>query len=87
MFYRIINRLILILILSGCARNSYKASAHILNTDLSLPQMPLADLEVAAEIERVCLQEKCSHLNEWFNKLYTFEIQYEVYRKLLIRNE
>jgi hypothetical protein len=42
--------------------------------------MPIAGTKAGAELEQVCDDKKCYHLNEWLNDLYLFKQQYLLYR-------
>jgi hypothetical protein len=42
--------------------------------------MPKAGKEVASEVEALCQNGDCLHLNDWFNKLYFFRQEYEIYK-------
>ena len=61
--------------LSGCAKKSYKETSLY-----NLPETPLAGEKVADELEQICDDKKCHHLNEWLNDLYLFKQQYMLYR-------
>lgn len=47
--------------------------------------MPIAGAKVAAELEKVCDQEKCVHLTDYFNRLYVFKQEYEIYKRELAK--
>ena len=61
-------------ILSGCTRKIYNKYYHEY-----LPKMPIAGNAVASELEKVCKNNECTNLNEWFNELYIFKQEYEIY--------
>jgi hypothetical protein len=61
---------------SGCAGTNYKA--YLFGDDL--PDMPKAGKEVARELEVVCDDVKCLHLNNWLNELYFFKQEYLIYK-------
>jgi len=62
-------------ILSGCVREHYNYFKYY-----DLPEMPKAGKEVASEVEALCQNGDCLHLNDWFNKLYFFRQEYEIYK-------
>lgn len=72
---KIQSALIFLVILSGCAKKSYKEVSLY-----NLPEKPLAGEKVANELEKICDDKKCYHLNEWLNDLYLFKQQYALYR-------
>ena len=41
-----------------------------------MPDMPIADAKVAEELEAICNDNNCLHLNNWLNELYFFKQQY-----------
>jgi hypothetical protein len=63
-------------ILSACATVNCK------RVEIDLPIMPTAGEKVANELELVCTEKSCHHLNSWLNELYLFKSQYEVYRTM-----
>ena len=60
--------------LSSCMKKSY-------NVDYNLPEMPVAGRKVAAELDKVCDDQKCKNLHLWLSDLYLFKVEYEVIRK------
>lgn len=42
--------------------------------------MPKAGPEVAKELEDLCQENKCQHLNGWLNELYFFKQEYLIYK-------
>lgn len=66
--------LILLVLLSGCAKTNYNEPLY------SLPEMPIAGTKAGVELEQVCDDKKCYNLNEWLNDLYLFKQQYALYR-------
>jgi hypothetical protein len=63
-------------ILQGCVKTNYKAC--LFGDDV--PDMPKAGKEVARELEIVCDDAKCLHLNNWINELYFFKQEYLIYK-------
>jgi len=45
-----------------------------------LPDMPTLDKNVADELEEICKDNKCEHLNSWLNDLYFFKQEYLIYK-------
>jgi hypothetical protein len=76
MLLKIINLVLLLIMLSGCATVNCK------RVELDLPEMPIAGEKVANELELLCNDKNCFHLNNWLNELYLFKAQYEVYRTM-----
>lgn len=62
-------------ILQGCATVSYEYNKQ------QLPDFPLAGSEVAENIESICKDQNCDHLNEYLNKLYLFKKLYMIHKK------
>lgn len=68
------------LILSGCQTKTNKLPK------INLPDMPLMNQKVVAEIKQVCIPRKaCDNLNNWLNEIYAFRIKYYVYKEELIK--
>jgi len=63
-------------LLSACATKNCNKRIPILN----LPELPIAGELVATELEVVCTKDKCRYLVDYFNKLYLFNVQYNIYR-------
>jgi len=63
-------------LLAGCSRTNYRSC--LFGNDL--PDMPNAGKEVAQELETVCDNVKCLHLNNWLNELYFFKQEYLIYK-------
>lgn len=42
----------------------------------------MAGPKVAAELEKICNEKSCYHLNNWLNELFLFKCQYEIYRTM-----
>ncbi len=47
--------------------------------------MPVAGSKVADELEKVCNEQKCHYLLDYFNRLYIFRVQYLIYREELAK--
>ena len=47
--------------------------------------MPLAGSDVAIELIAVCDKHKCPNVTRWFNELYLFRKQYNVYKEELMK--
>ena len=62
-------------ILSGCDKTNYRCLKGSY-----LPDMPKAGTEVAKELDELCQDNKCLHLNRWLNKLYLFKQEYLIYK-------
>ena len=69
------------MLLSGCARTNYDKPLYI----MKLPEMPLAGSKVADELQAICTQDKCKNINDWLNRLYSFRVQYLIYREELAK--
>ena len=67
-------------ILNACTTTSYNKLPK-----LNLPEMPIAGTEVAIELIAVCDKHKCPNVTRWFNKLYLFRKQYNVYKEELMK--
>lgn len=64
-------------LLTGCAKTNYS------KITINLPEMPIAGMKVANELEQICTEEKCHYLLDYFNKLYIFRVQYLIYKEEL----
>lgn len=76
MLLRITSILILLVLLSGCV----KKISNICINGSDLPLMPIASDKVLDELETVCNDETCYHLNNWLNDLNLFEEKYLIYK-------
>ena len=65
---------LMLVMLSSCTKKSY-------NANYKLPEMPTAGKKVAAELDKVCDDQKCSNLHLWLRDLYLFKVEYEVIRE------
>lgn len=61
--------------LSGCVKTNYSC---IKGNDL--PDVPTAGLDVAKELETLCQNKDCTHINQWLNELYFFRQEYVIYK-------
>lgn len=62
-------------LLGGCVKTNCRC---LKGSDL--PNIPIAGEQVADELEIVCKDKKCMHLNNWLNELYLFKKEYAVYQ-------
>ena len=75
MLLKILSLSLLLAILSGCVRTSYKYDYS------TLPKLPTAGASVAQELEDLCIvKNSCKAINDWLNELYFFSKEYSVYR-------
>lgn len=62
----------LMALLSACSTKNYKTKY------LTLPDYPLVGELAAKEFKKVCNDDNCYYLNEWFNRLRKFNAEYEI---------
>ena len=65
----------MIITLTSCAKTSNRIDY------LDLPELPIAGNEVAQELEKVCLEDRCENLNNYFNEMYIFSKIYNIYKE------
>jgi hypothetical protein len=74
MLSKILNLCLLAIILNACATKSSN------DITLDYPEFPIAGDKVANELEELCTNETCCHLNNWLNELYLFKAHYDIIR-------